>query len=341
MSVLDVFNSDVYGVVSLTESINKLPYAPSFLSKLGLFSDKAINSTTAMVEERQGTLSLISTAARGTIQDAHSGPKRVSRAFSVPHIPDYDSVLADDVQGVRPFGSESGVQTVVSMVNDKLASMKQDHEATSEWHKLGAVKGEVLDADGTSVIYNWFTEFGIAEKVINWPFTTSTAQLKLAAMETKRHIADALGGTVFTGVMALCGDTWYDDLTTHPSTREAYALWQKANEGSSTGGEFLRGNQAYDSFMLWGITFVNYRGAIGSQQFIGTSEARFFPTGAPKVFQRVNAPADYIETVNTMGKPLYAKQVRMKWDKGIEIGTQANSLHICTRPGCLVDGNPT
>ena len=32
---------------------------------------------------------------------------------------------------------------------------------------LGAVKGKILDADGTTVIYDLFTEFGVTEPVAN------------------------------------------------------------------------------------------------------------------------------------------------------------------------------
>ena len=50
------------------------------------------------------------------------------------------------------------------------------------------------------------------------------------------------------------------------------------------------------------------------------------------------APGDFIETVNTRGIKIYAKQERMKFDKGIELHTQSNVLYMCTRPAALVRG---
>jgi hypothetical protein len=52
----------------------------------------------------------------------------------------------------------------------------------------------------------------------------------------------------------------------------------------------------------------------------------------------VYAPADYIETVNTMGLPRYVKQYPMPNDKGIHIDTQMNVLSFCTRPLALLNG---
>jgi hypothetical protein len=52
----------------------------------------------------------------------------------------------------------------------------------------------------------------------------------------------------------------------------------------------------------------------------------------------VYAPADYIETVNTVGIPRYSKQFRMPNDKGINLEMQTNALSYCIRPTVLVQG---
>jgi hypothetical protein len=48
------------------------------------------------------------------------------------------------------------------------------------------------------------------------------------------------------------------------------------------------------------------------------------------------APADFNETVNTLGQPLYAKQEPRKFDRGTDLHTQSNPLPMCHRPGVLV-----
>ena len=49
-----------------------------------------------------------------------------------------------------------------------------------------------------------------------------------------------------------------------------------------------------------------------------------------------NAPADFNETVNTPGQPVYAKQEPRKFDRGTDLHTQSNPLPMCLRPSVLV-----
>ena len=101
------------------------------------------------------------------------------------------------------------------------------------------------------------------------------------------------------------------------------------------------------------IVFEEYRAGVGgkldgvefipmhSNATVDDGHAFFFPMGCPGLFIQRNAPADYIESVNTVGLPFYAKQERMVMDKGILIETQQNPLCLCTRPMTLVEGTST
>lgn len=329
MALLDIFNSDFFGVESLTEAINKMPYQPTRLGQLGLFTRRPITTTSAVIEERHGELTLLATAARGTVTNATSTPQRKGRSFRVPHIPQFGAVMAEDVQNVRAFGTESQLEAVSQVVNDRLENMRQDHEVTAEWHRIGAIKGQVLDADGSSVIYDWFDEFDIVEKEVDFDFADAD-EAKLRSAEVYRHIRDSLGATTFQGVHALCGDAFFDALTSSVAARQAFDRWQE--------GRFFREQQIEQAFPYVGIMWENYRGKIGSQDFIEPDECRFFPTGTRQIFLEINAPADFVETVNTPGLPFYAKQERMDFDKGIKLHSQSNPLMICTRPGVLVKG---
>ena len=54
--------------------------------------------------------------------------------------------------------------------------------------------------------------------------------------------------------------------------------------------------------------FEEYRGRVGTVDFTDASKAYFFPVGVPGLFRQYNAPADFVETANTIGLPRYAKQ---------------------------------
>lgn len=340
MGMLDIFDDDAFSVVELTATMELLPYVPSRIGRMNLFASKPAYSSTVMVEHQHGVLALLPTMPRGS-ENQTRNPRgyRDMRPFKVPHVPNWDSVLAEELEGKRKFGTNDQLETVSEIVNDKLAAMKQNHEVTREYHRIGALNGIVLDADGSTPIYNWFTEFGVTETEVEFNFywtgglddPTVVHDMKLKCTEVKRAIQDALGAVPFTGIHCFAGDTWFDAFVTHPTVRRAFETWQ-----SNSFARSLQNDEG--GFEFCGITFENYRGSIGNVDFFPDTTARFFPTGTRDVFIEAPAPADFIDTVNTRGQLEYAKQERMKWDKGIELHTQSNVLYMCQRPAALIKG---
>jgi Phage major capsid protein E/Phage terminase large subunit (GpA) len=100
--------------------------------------------------------------------------------------------------------------------------------------------------------------------------------------------------------------------------------------------------QARGSFEYAGLLFEEYRGKIGSVDFTDASKAYFFPVGVPGLFRQYNAPADFVETANTIGLPRYAKQaVDQQFARWVMLHVQSNPLPICTRPRVLIKGKRT
>lgn len=343
MPHIDIFSNSAFDMASLTLAIDKLPRSIGRLGQMNLFKTIPTQFFTAEIEERHGKLSLIQSASRGTVQETNQRRERKMRSFSIPHLPFDDAVLATEVEGVRSFGKENEMETVANIVNEKLTALKQAHEDTWEWHRNGAIAGIVLDADGSTMV-DWFTEFGIAEKVIDYDLDNAAAEVILKCTETVRHIRTALGGSPFSGVHAFCGNSFFDKLTTHTSVKEAFLRWQDGaffRTGHLSGPAGAQSGTQGGGFMFGDITWENYDYTVGGTPFVATDECRFVPVGARDLFVRVNAPADFAETVNTLGKPIYAKQEKMKYNKGVELHTQSNPLHICTRPAALVKGTET
>ncbi len=331
--LLDVFAGDAFSVVNLTDAINRMPFKQSRIGQMGLFKQKGITSTIAIVEERDGVLSLLPTGARGAPPTVAARGDRRARNFTIPHIPLDATVMADEVQGVRAFGSESETDGVAQVVNDKIAEMRQSHEATLEYHRLGAIKGTVLDADGVTVVHDLFTEFeciqpapvvgGFAE----FDFTAATPPVKTTCMGIVRMIEANLGALPYDHIHAFCDATFFDALTAEAGVIAAFNRWEQ--------GRALREDMR-GGFPFGGITFEEYRGGIGTVDFIDAGACHCFPVGSPGLFSTTFAPADYIETVNTVGKPYYAKQQVMDFDRGVMINTQSNPLCLCTRPMTLI-----
>lgn len=333
MPALNVFDQDAFGVLSMTDAINKAPFVPGRAGQVIDWRENGVTTTSIMIEEVAGQLVLINPTSRGGPGEAVAKELRNARILRIPHYQIDDFINADEVQNVRAFGSETDVQTVQGQVSQRLA----DHAAlrldpTLEYQRIGAVKGIILNANGNT-LYNLFTEFGVAapsdQAFVLHP-TTSNGAVRTKCSAVVRLIASAMGGVPFSGVNAFVGDNFWDALIAAKEVRETYLNQMEASS--------LRGQSAYQSFDYGGIRWENYRGSVGATSFIDPDQARFFATGAPGLWRTVYAPADYEDTVNTVGLPRYARQWPAQNGKGRHIEAQMNALNYCTRPATLIKG---
>lgn len=327
MSVLDAFNTNAFKTLSLTNALNKLPFAPSRIGQMGLFTPRGITDTAVILEERSGTLALLPSKSRGTPGSASAEPVRKARNFIIPHIPHDDLILAGDVQDVRKFGSEDEKEGITQVVNDRLTTMRQRHEVTLEFLRIGCLNGVILDGDPTVTLFNLFTEFSVTETVVDFLTGTATTPIREKCLDVKRAIELALGSSVFDHVHVLCSQTFFEDLIKHADVAAAFDRFQD--------GAFKRADPRA-GFEFAQVVFEEYSGSIGGQKFITEGDARAFPVGSQNMFIEHFAPADFIEAVNTVGLPVYAKQQRMDFDRGIQLHTQSNPLPMCANPAVLI-----
>ena len=325
MSMLNPFATDAFNMVALTAAINKIPNNYGSLEQLNLMLPDGVRTRTILIEEMSGVLNLLPTMPVGAPGSLGTQGKRKVRSFVIPHIPHDDAVLPEEVQGIRAFGSENEVEALSNLIARELQNMRNKHAITLEHLRMGALKGVILDADG-STIYDLYSEFGIVQKTVNFALTTNTTEVLLKVLEVKRHIEDNLRGEFMTGIMCLCSQGFFDALTTHAKVKEAHQRWQN--------GQILFTDNR-TNFSFGGITFEEYRG----QATDATGNVRkFVAVGTASTFRTHFAPADFNETANTLGLALYAKQAPRKFERGTDIHTQSNPLPICLRLEVLVKG---
>ncbi|MCA1452845.1 major capsid protein [Bradyrhizobium sp. BRP22] len=333
--MLDIFRGDAFGVVPLTLAINNLKFVPGYVSSRGLFSTSSIATTAFSIEEKNNTLTLVRPTPRGGPGQTQDRGRRSMRMLSVPHFEINDAVMAEEVQGVRPFGQEDGTEQVMTKVAERMAQAGQSLEYTQEYSRVGAIKGVITYADGTKL--DLFNEYNLPVPPnidMNLDFAgTPDGSLRLKCAGIVRTMGANLDGISFTGVEALCGDAFFDAFIKHPEVRQTYLNYQAAAELRQ--GYVDAGGLVWASFPFGGILWTNYRGNVGTTPMIETNMAYLYPIGVPDLFSTVFAPADYIETVNTMGKPRYVKQYPMPNDKGINLDVQMNALNFCTKPLAL------
>lgn len=334
MAGIDIFSGDAFSTFELTAALDNIPYKPQFLGELAIFDPRPVMTEVVAVEQRDNTLALVQTTSRGAPLEQRPKDGRTIRDFRTVRVAKGDRLMASELQGIRAFGSTSELEAVQAEVMRRNIALRNDVELTHENMRLGAVQGIVTDADGTT-IRNYFTEFGITQPT-EVDFDLDNASPASGAVRKKcnsiiRAMQKAAKGlwTPGTRVFALAGDAFFDDLSAHPEVRETFLNWQAAAD--------LRGGNAYQSFPYGGITWVNYRGTDdGTTVALNTDQAKFFPVGAPGVFQQAMSPGESFDWVNTPGQNIYALQVPDRdRNQYVDLEVYSYPLYICTRPGML------
>lgn len=334
MAVMDIFNNPFFSPPSLTGVIERVDYKPQYLGSLGIFETIPVNTRAVWVAQRGSNLVMIPTSPLGAPPRELDPESQNLVPLRTTRLAKGFTMYAHEVEGLRPFPNQTGLQTVQAEYTRRLARLQDERELTEEFHRLGAVQGKLLDADGTSVIYDFYDEFGITPATpvaLDLENTTTPINLKLALNEFLREYIRSSGGAITNGarIHALAGDAFYDALITHPGVEKYYANTVAMQQLRDAGAPF-------ESFSWGGITWHNYRGTDDNTTIaIPEDEARVFPVGAG-VFAKAQAPAEFEPFINTMGRDVYALNIPDRERNAFTRGEiYAYPLYFCRRPDLL------
>lgn len=323
MADIAIFEDDAFSVPSLTAAISEQEYLPGRISSLGLFREEGTTSLTVQIEKDGDTLALVPAGERGRSGLVVGGNRRTLIPFNTVHLPERFTIKADEIQGIRAFGTRTELQSVQDVVNRRLAKARRQLDATHEFQRMGALSGQVLDADGKTVLLDIYKAFGVQRQKMSMGLGNPDTDVRVRAGEALDMQEDALGSVTSTGSRAFCGKNFWNKLISHKSVRDTYLNTMQAAA--------LRGDSR-ESFEFGGIVWERYRGKVSGVSFVHDDQARLIPEGVPDLYISTFAPADYMETVNTEGLPYYSKLEPLPFNKGVAGEAQSNPLHLCTRP---------
>ena len=145
------FHNPAFSMASMTAAINIIPNRYGRMEELRLFPAKPVRTRQVVVEEQNGVLNLLPSLPPGSPGTVGTRAKRKVRSFVIPHIPHDDVVLPEEVQGLRAFGSETEMESIAGVMARHLETMRNKHAITLEHLRMGALKGVILDADGSTI----------------------------------------------------------------------------------------------------------------------------------------------------------------------------------------------
>ena len=317
----------IFTVQELSLAMSKMPMRIGNPADAELFRQVAGTGNTFSAEFLEENGVLVPTTEWGGVAPKNSPEKRSAKSWTIPHMPLEDTILATDVLGVRAFG-ETQLETVQGKVMSKLRGMRNRIDRTLSYRRAKAKQGLILDADG-SVIANYYTDFGVTQKIVDFELDTATTNVLAKCQDVIDHIEDNLDGENATLIEVEVDRAFYDALTNHKNVKEVFLGWSAA--------EMRLGNSNTSGFTFGGLKFVVNRDKAGAVAIIPDVKTGYaYPRGTQDTFITALAPADFNETVNTTALPFYAKQDVKKFDRGFDLHVQANQLMLCTRPNAIV-----
>ena len=209
---------------------------------------------------------------------------------------------------------------------------KRDHPGASAH---GCAQGQILDADGSELV-DLFDEFDITAQPVSFEFSTGRQRaIKTACLELLGLMEDGSGRVLDRRACAVLDRVLPG--ADHPKeVKTAYQNWQQGavlindmRSGFQLQRHHLRGIPR-PGVLCAGDGTLGRAASLPQGKPMPSRSARWIPSAT------YFAPADFNETVNTIGQPLYAKQEPRKFDRGTDCTRRVNPLPMCHRPGVLI-----
>ena len=332
--VTNPFDAGGFSLAELTEAINLLPNRYGRVGQLGIFRDEGVTQRQIVLEEADGTLNLLPSVPPGGPPTLANRTQRRQRGFVVPHIPHDDVILPQDIQGIRAFGATDAADPLAQLMERRLARMRMKHAQTLEFMRVNALRGQLRDGAG-AVLYDWHAEFGITRKTVDFVLGTAGTEVAEKCREVLRHMETNLRGETMSGVHVLVSPEFWDKLVKHASVKDAYRYFAATQGGQPLRDDMRRG------FPFAGLVFEEYGGTVTlssnvAEPLVPAGDGIAVPLGTGDAFVTYFGPANLIEAANTIGLPLYARQVGRPDGRGVDLMTESNPLPVVRRPALAV-----
>lgn len=346
---LDIFKNDAFSVINLQRVAGATPYIPQALGQMQLFTPRPIDTEEVLLYEQDGGFALIPTTERGGPDIQQIRRQGRLRALSTLRLSKKDTVRAGELTGVASMALPENIRlrNAQQLTTERTAQLKTDMEATKEFHRLGALRGKLYDADGTTLIVDYFTEYGIpAPATVNFDFDTIPANTlgTYISQNVRDPIIDVLKAsgrlTPQTRVAALVGSNFWYGLIQHPDVVERYKAQEQARYIALAVNPLLQPPR-YSEITVGNVTFMHYEGSTGGEIEVDDDEAIFFPIGAKDVFSVYWAPGETLLDAGERGRPEYLyvqPDPRDQMPSFVDIVLRSYPLYACIFPKALLAG---
>lgn len=336
----------------ITNLINRTPIQYGQIMNSGLFVFRGAFTEVVGVDVTESKSGLIPTSPWCCDAAVTQAPgTRQIRTVVIPHTEIREAIMACDISGLRAdnlTGYAQGLQSVMAERTKKLMQMRYNFDTTFEYRMLGALKGRVLDADGTSVILDVFKMFGATQTEQDVHISADSVDMLLEWSEAIRK--SRIGARSFTpiGYRAYVGSGLMDALLKNKDIKD---IWKRCCDKQDNVLNGMMDATARSFNLMPGLEITEYIGTSACHtpsgepiEYLGDMEGILFPIPPRgfEMYELLGAPPKTVNLVNTM-----ARNTIYMWEKlicerdendaeGISLRGESNTLPIVKHPQALI-----
>lgn len=331
MSITRQFGNN-FEVTDWTEELLVIPNQWGTIGQLGLFSEEGVDQYTLAFDEITKDGALLTDKVRGERANAGKDYARKTRTWPIPHFPYDDYISPSDIKGKRAYGKADQEDSLANVRSRKLERIAQNHAWTLEFARSKIITtGDVYAPNGT-VSLNFYTEFGVTRKEVDFVFGTGTTDILAKQEELVAHILDNNNGENIATIIALASPEFFSKLISHANVKAAYTYYSSTQEPLRTrvGG----GTAMHREFTHGNVRYIEMRDTYAGQRLIPAGDCYFLPTGT-SIFKTYFAPVNKFAFQGTTGERMYMFEYPSDKGDKIEIESETNFLNAVTRPALV------
>ena len=310
-----------YDRVELIGAVNRQPYLAHELEQWLPWNVEGVTTRDVFIDvSYDGSLSILEESdPRAPKRDYVDKEDWGGFSLRIPYYVQYDSVIAEAVQGRRAFGSATEAMTYLTELTKVIDRMKARNALTREFLRAGALQGKLYKKDGT-ISQDLHQKAGTSPTTKAIALGTTSTDLIQELTDAKQQIEEKLGAYagLASGYMLIAGSAIHPKLARHASVKEAFRLWSATGAVGNLGSA-LRDDLRAGFPITTDINLVsNWKGKIGNTFFLDPNKALLCPI-IPGLYQTRYAPGTGKDVVNTVGIPEYALIEPLGFNKGDEV----------------------
>lgn len=330
--------TSAYDIVDWTQELNSLPNMYGLTNELGIFRNESVAQNVIQFEAFNQTIGLVKDQYRGTRNNVSTDDVRKAHAYVLAHFPLDDALFARELVGKRAYGQMDVAETEVAAIARKMDRIRKSHAITAEVARVHTLVTGTQYAPNGTVSANFYTDFGVTRKVINFALAGTGATLvRDKTREAIDHIqTNILSGEMTSSHVALCSPEFFDAMVSQAGVIDAwkYAQGQLNMAGFNQNG-FKSGQ--YDEITFSGVRFIRYLAyKPDGTAMIPAGEAYILPLGTDDTFVSYFGPAERFDTINTLGEEAYMWTQRSEDNTQIKVSSETNFVHLIRRPQVVV-----